>query len=158
MRSLLDDQRLDTLIRSRIDNLQAIAETLPVHMALIEAAASGVPVDRELLLRTTGLLLENLSSGLLSPRIAVSRDFWGSPLGAAIARAHARVVGDDEVMSQAEAAHALGVSREYVSQLVETGRVRTIVREAAAPRSRKQPREMVFRSSVEALCRRGATV
>jgi DNA-binding transcriptional regulator LsrR (DeoR family) len=61
------------------------------------------------------------------------------------------VVPDDEVVSQAEAAQRLGVSREYISQLVEAGKVKTIVREAAAPRSRKQPREMVFVEALEAL-------
>jgi hypothetical protein len=58
-------------------------------------------------------------------------------------------VPDDEVVHQAEAAQRLGVSREYVSQLVEAGRARTIVREAAAPRSRLRPREMLFRDGLD---------
>ncbi|MNT89937.1 hypothetical protein D3C72_2307540 [compost metagenome] len=81
------------------------------------------------------------------------RDFWHSPLGQTIARAHTHVVSDEAVMSQAEAAAELGVSREYISQLVEAGKVKTIVREAAAPRSRRQPREMLYRDGLEAIRR-----
>lgn len=158
MRLLLDDRRLEELILARINNLRTILEELPSNLALIESAATGDLVEREHVLGATRLILDNLYRGLLSPRMAVSKEFWGSPLGRAIARAHAHVVDDEEVMSQAEAAHVLGVSREYISQLVESGRVRTIVRDAAAPRSRKQPREMLFRSSVEALKRREVSV
>ncbi|MFN3431847.1 MAG: hypothetical protein ACK46X_18075, partial [Candidatus Sericytochromatia bacterium] len=89
--------------------------------------------------------------GVLSPRPSVPRDFWGSPLGITIARAHTHVISDDEVMSQSEAAQELGVSREYISQLVEAGKVKTIVRDAAAPRSRRQPREMLYRDGLEVI-------
>jgi hypothetical protein len=146
---LLDADRVEALIDERIRTLQGIARELPDHLALIHAAAAGTPVPREDLLRATGLILDNLYRGVLSPRATVPRDFWASAIGLAIARAHARVVPDDEVVSQAEAAELLGVSREYVSQLVEAGRARTIVREAAAPRSRLRPREMLFRDGLE---------
>ena len=36
---------------------------------------------------------------------------------------------------------------------VESGKVKTIVREAAAPRSRRQPREMLYRDGLEAIRR-----
>lgn len=148
---MLDANHLRAMIRGRIENLEAISTDLATHLELIERAALGEAVDREAVLQATGLILDNLYRGLLSPRMAVPRDFWSSALGLAIARAHTHVIHDHEVMSQAEAALALHVSREYVSHLVETGKVPTIVREAAAPRSRKRPREMLFRSSVEAL-------
>lgn len=148
---LIDADHLRGLIRGRVNNLEAISAEIAEHLALIERAAKGETVERERVLHATGLILDNLYRGLLSPRVTVPKDFWHSPLGLAIARAHAHVIRDDEVMSQAEAAHALGVSREYVSQLVEAGKVATVVREASAPRSRKQPREMLYRSSVERL-------
>lgn len=148
---LIDADDLRSLIRGRIHNLEAISSELSEHLALIGRAAKGEPVDRDHVLHATGLILDNLYRGLLSPRVTVPKDFWHSPMGLAIARAHANVIRDDEVMSQADAAHALGVSREYISQLVEAGKVATVVREASAPRSRKQPREMIFRSSVEHL-------
>lgn len=148
---LIDADDLRSLIRGRIHNLENIASELSAHLSLIEQAARGEEVDRDDVLHATGLILDNLYRGLLSPRVSVPKDFWHSPLGLAIARAHAHVIRDDEVMSQADAAHALGVSREYISQLVEAGKVATVVREAAAHRSRKQPREMLFRSSVEYL-------
>jgi hypothetical protein len=148
---LIDADELRHLIRGRVQNLETIASEISSHLDLIDRAARGLPVEREHVLHATGLILDNLYRGLLSPRMNVPKDFWFSPLGLAIARAHAHVIRDDEVMSQADAAHALGVSREYISQLVESGKVATIVREAAAPRSRKQPREMLYRSSVERL-------
>lgn len=148
---MLDAHHLRAMIRGRIQNLEAISTDLAACLDLIEQAAQGNAVDRETVLKATGLILDNLYRGLLSPRMTVPRDFWSSTLGIAIARAHTHVIHDHEVMSQAEAALALNVSREYVSHLVETGKVPTIVREAAAPRSRKRPREMLFRSSVEAL-------
>lgn len=148
---LIDANELRSLILGRIHNLEAIGSEISDHLALIERAARGEAVDRDRVLDATGLILDNLYRGLLSPRVTVPKDFWYSPLGLAIARAHANVIRDDEVMSQADAAHALGVSREYISQLVESGKVATIVREAAAPRSRKQPREMIFRTSVDQL-------
>jgi hypothetical protein len=148
---LIDADHLRQLIRGRVHNLEEISAEIGNHLALIDRAAKGEPVDRDEVLRATGLILDNLYRGLLSPRMAVPKDFWFSPLGLAIARAHAHVIHDDEVMSQADAAHELGVSREYISQLVESGKVATVVREAAAPRSRKQPREMLYRSSVERL-------
>jgi predicted DNA-binding protein (UPF0251 family) len=150
---LIDADHLRQLIRGRVHNLEGISSEIGNHLALIDRAAEGEPVDRDEVLRATGLILDNLYRGLLSPRMTVPKDFWLSPLGLAIARAHAHVIRDDEVMSQAEAAHALGVSREYISQLVESGKVATVVREASAPRSRKQPREMLYRSSVEQLRR-----
>ena len=148
---LIDANQLRGLIRGRIQNLEAIGSEISEHLDLIDRAARGEPVDRDQVLHATGLILDNLYRGLLSPRVSVPKDFWFSPLGLAIARAHAHVISDDEVMSQADAAHALGVSREYISQLVEAGKVATVVREAAAPRSRKQPREMIFRSSLDSL-------
>ena len=148
---LIDSNEVRSLIRGRIQNLEAIGAEISDHLTLIERAARGESVDRDRVLQATGLILDNLYRGLLSPRVSVPKDFWYSPLGLAIARAHAAVIRDDEVMSQADTAHALGVSREYVSQLVESGKVATIVREAAAPRSRKQPREMIFRTSVDQL-------
>lgn len=150
---LIDANELRSLIRGRIQNLETIGSEISDHLLLIDRAARGEPVDRDRVLHATGLILDNLYRGLLSPRVTVPKDFWFSSLGLAIARAHANVIRDDEVMSQAEAAHALGVSREYISQLVEAGKVATVVREAAAPRSRKQPREMLFRSSVDLLRR-----
>lgn len=147
----MNASHLQRSIEDHIGHLARIAAELPAHLALIEAAAAGEPVDREKVLTTTGLVLEYLCRGLLSPRISVPKEFWLSPLGLAIARAHAHVITDAEVMSQAEAAQHLGVSREYISQLVEGGKVATVVREAAAPRSRKQPREMLYRASVDAL-------
>lgn len=148
---LFDAEQVGALIDGRIATLQAIARELPAHLALIHGAAEGQPVAREDVLRATGLILDNLYRGVLSPRTTVPRDFWTSPLGLAIARAHSHVVPDDEVVSQAEAAELLGVSREYVSQLVEAGKVPTIVREAAAPRSKSRPREMLYRDGLEAL-------
>ena len=148
---LIDADELRRLIRGRIHNLEAIGAELSDQLALIDLAAKGEPVERDLVLRATTRILDNLYRGLLSPRVTVPKDFWHSPLGLAIARAHTQVIHDDEVMSQADAAHALGVSREYVSQLVESGKVATVVREASAPRSRKQPREMIFRSSIDHL-------
>ena len=148
---LIDSNELRGLIRGRIQNLEAIGSEIADHLDLIDRAARGEPVDRDQVLHSTGLILDNLYRGLLSPRVSVPKDFWFSPLGLAIARAHAQVIRDDEVMSQADAAHALGVSREYISHLVEAGKVATVVREAAAPRSRKQPREMIFRSSIDHL-------
>ena len=150
---LIDANELRSLIRGRIQNLETIGTEISDHLALIDRAARGETVDRDHVLHATGLILDNLYRGLLSPRVTVPKDFWFSALGLAIARAHAHVIRDDEVMSQADAAHALGVSREYISQLVESGKVATVVREAAAPRSRKQPREMIFRSSVDQLRR-----
>lgn len=147
----VDAASLQRSIEDHIGHMTRIAAALPESLALIEAAAAGQAVDREKVLTTTGLVLEYLCRGLLSPRISVPKDFWFSPLGLSIARAHAQVIGDLEVMSQAEAAQHLGVSREYISQLVEGGKVATVVREAAAPRSRKQPREMLYRASVDAL-------
>lgn len=149
----IDADQLRQMIRGRIHNLEAISSELATHLDVIDRASRTEPVDREQVLRATGLILDNLYRGLLSPRMSVPKDFWLSPLGLAIARAHTHVIRDDEVMSQAEAAQALGVSREYVSQLVESGKVATVVREAAAPRSRRQPREMLYRSSVELLRR-----
>jgi hypothetical protein len=148
---LPDAQHVQALIEARIEKLRTISTELPNYIALIEAAARGAEVEREAVLRATGLMLDNLYRGVLMPRPSVPRDFWNSPLGLTIARAHAHVVPDGEVMSQAEAASALGISREYVSQLVESGRVKTIVRDAAAPRSRKQPREMLYRDGIEAV-------
>lgn len=148
---LIDSNQLRQLIRTRMQNLDAISSELDLHLALIDRAARGETVERDQVLHATGLILDNLYRGLLSPRMTVPKDFWFSPLGLAIARAHAHVIHDDEVMSQAEAAHTLGVSREYISQLVESGKVPTVVREAAAPRSRKQPREMLYRGTVEHL-------
>lgn len=148
---LLDSEALKALIRGRIRNLEEISSDLTAHLAIIEQAARGEAVDRERVLHATGLILDNLYRGLLSPRVSVPKDFWSSPLGLAIARAHAHVIHDDEVMSQADAAHTLQVSREYVSHLVEAGKVATVVREASAQRSRKQPREMLFRTGVEDL-------
>lgn len=149
--TLLDPDRVGALIATRIATLQAIASGLPGHLAGIRAAADGGPADRQAVLEATSLILDNLYRGVLSPRTAVPRDFWESDLGLSIARAHARVVPDAEVVSQAEAAELLGVSREYVSQLVEAGRARTIVREAAAPRSPRKPREMLYRDGLDAL-------
>lgn len=146
--NLLDAAHVGTLIEGRIRTLGGIAEELPRLLGLIHAAAEGVPAGRADVLRATGLILDNLYRGVLSPRATVPRDFWGSPIGLAIARAHARVVPDGEVVSQAEAAELLGVSREYVSQLVEAGKARTIVREAAAPRSKVRPREMLYRDAL----------
>lgn len=148
---LIDAEQLRSLIRKRVQNLETISSEIAEHLDLIDRAARGLPVDREQVLHATGLILDNLYRGLMSPRMTVPKDFWFSPLGLAIARAHAHVIRDDEVMSQAEAAHQLGVSREYISQLVESGKVATVVREAAALRSRKQPREMLYRSCVELL-------
>ena len=148
---LLDAPHVGTLIDDRITTLQRIAAELPALLATIAAAAAGEAVGRAEVLHATELILDNLYRGVLSPRATVPRDFWASPMGLAIARAHAHVVPDDEVMSQAEAAEALGVSREYVSQLVETGRAATIVREAAAPRSKRRPREMLYRAGLPAL-------
>ena len=145
--------RIQALIAGRIEKLLTISSSLPDYMALIQAAAEGKPVEREAVLHATGLILDNLYRGVLSPRVSVPRDFWHSPLGQTIARAHTHVVGDEAVMSQAEAAAELGVSREYISQLVEAGKVKTIVREAAAPRSRRQPREMLYRDGLEAVRR-----
>lgn len=147
----LHTRQIQGLIQQRIENLRTIAEGLETQLATIESAAAGQPASREEVLFATDLILENLYRGLLSPRPLVPKDFWQSPLGLAIARAHTRVIHDEEVMSQAEAAQVLGVSREYISQLVEGGKVATVVREAAAPRSRKQPREMLYRSTVENL-------
>ncbi|HEY9722453.1 MAG TPA: hypothetical protein V6D47_10580 [Oscillatoriaceae cyanobacterium] len=145
---LLDAGRVAELIDARIIGLQTIARELPEYLVLLQNAAEGRPVARDAVLHATGQILDILYRGVLSPRTAVSRDFWESPMGLAIARAHARVVPDGEVVSQAEAAELLGVSREYVSQLVEAGKVRTIVREASAPRSRLRPREMLYRDSL----------
>jgi hypothetical protein len=139
------------LIQARIQKLTLIAAELPEYLRLIQAAANGEAVRREAVLRASELLMDNLYRGVLSPRMSVPRDFWGSSLGLMIARAHTHVVPDAEVVSQAEAAQLLGVSREYMSQLVESGKVSSIVREAAALRSRKQPREMLFRDNLEAL-------
>lgn len=150
---LPDAKRIQALIETRIAKLKTISAELLDYMGVIEAAATGQPVAREEVLRATGLILDNLYRGVLSPRLSVPRDFWSSPLGLTIARAHAHVVPDAEVISQADAAHALGISREYVSQLVESGKVKTIVREAAAPRSRKQPREMLYREGLETIRR-----
>lgn len=147
----LDADHLQRAIQDHIAHLSRIADSLPEQVALIEAAAAGKPTDRDAILATTSGILSYLCRGLLSPKVDVPKDFWFTPLGLTIARAHARVIADDEVMSQAEAAQHLGVSREYISQLVESGKVATVVREAAAPRSRKQPREMLYRASVEAL-------
>ncbi len=149
--ALLDAPHVVALIEARVDALRGIAAELPDHLALIHAAAADQPVDREAVLRATGLILDNLYRGVLSPRATVPRDFWASPIGLAIARAHTHVVPDEAVMSQAEAAEELGVSREYVSQLVEAGRARTIVREAAAPRSPRRPREMLYRDGLDEL-------
>ncbi len=151
---LLDSERVEGLIAERIGNLRTIIEELPARLDVIERAAKGEAVDREAVLAATHLILDNLYRGLLSPRPLVPKLFWVSPLGATIARAHSAVIRDDEVLSQAETAALLGVSREYVSHLVETGRVPTVVREASAPRSRLKPREMLYRSAVEALLRR----
>ncbi len=147
----IDADHLRTMIRTRIHNLEAISAEISQHLEVIDRAARGEAVDRAQVLHATNLILDNLYRGLLSPRMTVPKDFWTSPLGLAIARAHANVIHDDEVMSQADAAHALGVSREYISQLVESGKVATVVREASAPRSRLQPREMLYRTSVERL-------
>lgn len=147
-RVLLDEAHVGTLIEERIQTLGSIAEELPGLLALLHAAAEGEPAGRDEVLRATGLILDNLYRGVLSPRATVPRDFWDSPFGLAIARAHARVVPDHEVVSQAEAAELLGVSREYISQLVEAGKARTIVREAAAPRSKLRPREMLYRDAL----------
>lgn len=144
---------VQSLIQTRIEKLSMIASELPEYLDLIQAAAAGGSPPREAVLRATGLIMDNLYRGVLSPRMSVPRDFWTSSLGLMIARAHTQVVPDSEVLSQAEAAQWLGVSREYISQLVESGRVATIVREAAALRSRKQPREMLFRDSLESLKR-----
>ena len=149
--ALLDAAHVTELIDARIENLEAIARELPAYLTLIHAAAAGRPVEREAVLYATGLILDNLYRGVLSPHANVPRDFWESPIGLAIARAHARVVPDAEVVSQAEAADLLGVSREYISQLVEAGRARTIVREAAALRSRLRPREMLYRDGLDDL-------
>lgn len=149
--ALLEADYVHALIQARIQKLALIADELPAYLAVIEEAAEGRAVARLAVLHASGLLLDNLYRGVLSPRISVPRDFWGSPLGRTMARAHAHVVPDAEVVSQAEAAQRLGVSREYISQLVEAGKVKTIVREAAAPRSRKQPREMLFVEALEAL-------
>lgn len=148
---LLDAEHVSALIEARIARLAAIAQALPADLALLRAAAERRPVEREAVLRVTELILDNLYRGVLSPRALVPRDFWETPLGLAIARAHAHVVPDAEVVSQAEAAEALGVSREYISQLVEAGKVRTIVREASAPRSRLRPREMLYREGLRRL-------
>lgn len=148
---LIDADQLRTMIRARVQALEVISAEIAQHLDLIDRASRGEAVDREQVLKATNLILDNLYRGLLSPRVTVPKDFWNSPLGLAIARAHAHVVHDDEVLSQADAAHALGVSREYISQLVESGKVETIVRDASAPRSRRQPREMLYRSSVERL-------
>lgn len=148
---LLDAERVASLVDTRIRTLEGIAAELGSLLELIRRAAEGQNVPRDAVLRATGLILDNLYRGVLSPRAIVPRDFWESPLGLAIARAHTRVVPDAEVISQAEAAELLGVSREYVSQLVETGKARTIVREAAAPRSPRRPREMLFRDGLDAL-------
>lgn len=150
---LPDAKHVQALIEARIENLRTIWAGLPGYIALIEAAAAGAQVDRVAVLHASGLILDNLYRGVLSPRPNVPRDFWSSSLGLTIARAHTHVVPDGEVVSQAEAASALGISREYVSQLVESGKVKTIVRDAAAPRSRKQPREMLFRDGLEAIRR-----
>jgi hypothetical protein len=150
---LPDAKHVQALIEARIEKLRTISAGLPDYIALIEAAAAGAPADRAAVLQATSLILDNLYRGVLSPRPSVPRDFWSSPLGLTIARAHTHVVPDGEVLSQAEAASALGVSREYVSQLVESGKVKTIVRDAAAPRSRKQPREMLYRDGLEAIRR-----
>jgi hypothetical protein len=148
-----DAKHIQGLIEARIENLRTISAGLPGYIALIEAAAAGERLERSAVLQATGLILDNLYRGVLSPRPSVPRDFWSSPLGLTIARAHTHVVPDSEVISQAEAASALGISREYVSQLVESGKVQTIVRDAAAPRSRKQPREMLYRDGLEAIRR-----
>lgn len=153
---LTDAENLRQLIVERVRNLQRISSELSHYLDVIDRAAQGLPADRAEVLHATGLILDNLYRGLLSPRMTVPRDFWFSPLGLSIARAHAYVIRDDEVVSQAEAAQVLGVSREYVSHLVESGKVASVVREAAAPRSRKQPREMLYRSSVESLCMLGS--
>lgn len=142
---------VQALIETRIQTLTTIAAELPELLELIQAAAAGASVPRDAVLRATGLIMDNLYRGVLSPRMSVPRDFWGSSLGLTIARAHTFVVPDQEVISQSEAAQLLGISREYMSQLVESGKVASIVREAAALRSRKQPREMLFRDSLEAL-------
>ncbi len=148
---LLDSVELQQLIYQRINNLQAILEALPEHLAIIENAAEGQPVEREKVLASSHLILDNLYRGLLSPRICVDKDFWASPLGLTIARAHTNVIRDEDVISQAEAAHLLSVSREYISHLVENGKVPTVVRDAKALRSRKQPREMLYLQGLEAL-------
>lgn len=150
---LQDAIHIQELIAARVEKLHTIHAELPDYMTLIRSAAAGEPTDRDAVLRATGLILDNLYRGVLSPRLSVPRDFWTSTLGLTIARAHAHVVHDEEVMSQAEAAHELGISREYVSQLVEAGKVKTIVRDAAAPRSRRQPREMIYRHDLESLRR-----
>lgn len=150
---LQDASRVQALIAGRIEKLLTISVGLPDYMALIQAAAEGRAVDRETVLAATTLILDNLYRGVLSPRVTVPRDFWSSPLGLTIAQAHTQVVRDDEVMSQAEAAQELGVSREYISQLVEAGKVKTIVRDAAAPRSKRQPREMLYRDGLESVRR-----
>lgn len=150
---LHDASRVQALIAGRIEKLLTISAGLPDYMALIEEAAAGRPVACETVLAATSLILDNLYRGVLSPRPSVPRDFWSSPLGLTIARAHTHVVADDQVMSQSEAAQELGVSREYISQLVEAGKVKTIVRDAAAPRSRRQPREMLYRDGLEVIRR-----
>lgn len=147
----LDVAKLQDAIREHVTHLIRIADALPAQMALLEAAAAGQAVDRTEILTTTRAILNYVCRGIMSPKVDVPKEFWLTPLGLAIARAHTRVIADAEVMSQAEAAQFLGVSREYISQLVEGGKVATVVREAAAPRSRKQPREMLYRASVEAL-------
>jgi len=149
--ALLDAARVGRLMEERVAALQALMLELPAHLATLEAAADGRPAGRTAVLEASSLLLDTLYRGVLSPRTSVPRAFWTSPLGAAIARAHAQVVPDAEVVSQAEAAELLGVSREYISQLVEAGRVRTIVREAGATRSRVRPREMLYREGLAEL-------
>lgn len=149
--ALLDAARVGRLMDARITALQGLLVELPAHLAMLEAAADGLPVGRDAVLQASSLILDTLYRGVLSPRASVPRDFWSSPLGKAIARAHTHVVPDAEVMSQAEAAEHLGVSREYVSHLVEAGRVPTIVREAGATRSRVRPREMLYREGLAEL-------
>ena len=141
----------EALIAERIANLGLIAANLPTYLTIVEDAADGRPASREAVLEAIQLLLDNLYRGVLAHRVVVPGDFWRSPLGLAIARAHTAVVPAEEVVSQAEAAAILGISRESVSQLVEAGKVRTIVREAAAPRSRTQAREMIYRSELARL-------
>ena len=120
----LDPAHLEALIAERIANLGLIAANLPTYLTIVEDAADGRPASREAVLEATQLLLDNLYRGVLAHRVVVPGDFWRSPLGLAIARAHTAVVPAEEVVSQAEAAAMLNVSEKAVETRLYRARIR----------------------------------
>lgn len=92
-------------------------------LADIAEAAEGATVDRGVLVETIQHVMETLFVPLWSANFAIPDGFYSTPLGELSAAAQRRLYDAGDYLTTAEAARRLGMHRNSVYTLMESGKL-----------------------------------